>query len=513
MLVLPSLRITASRPILRNKASHFLSLATNLHLHLHLHLLSSPRPCPASPFSSSSSARPVPLRRKAPLPLRNPVLLTTQDLLFSAGSFDRLPTHGLSPSGLKGCIHTNNHPHRQHLGRTLTSPCVDRHLLFSLGCGGQAHAQSHTGTVRGFSSGYGGQNQPWEEEVRLLEKRLQRFAVEHRTHMDVAGLARTYAGRDRSELDDYLYYHHGEDLSTFEQRAGLSEDGSDKQSAPGGGDVEGEGKFGSMGKAAAGVATLGYLSKFKGVLAALKLTKFASLGSMVISSLAYSLVFGWPYAVGMVSLMLIHESGHALMMLYKGIPFGPMVFIPFMGAAVEMKRRPNNCYEEAQVAMAGPVLGSVGAAAFAMAGLALDSQLLLALADFGFMINLFNLAPIGSLDGGYVLGALSKWALVLGLVGGGALAYSGAVTNPILYLILVLGGVSTFKRFTASDGLPPSYWKLTAGQRLTISVSYFGLLVSLLVAMQVLFPWPPSLLVLYPLCPLVKALSSWFPSL
>jgi hypothetical protein len=36
----------------------------------------------------------------------------------------------------------------------------------------------------------------------------------------------------------------------------------------------------------------------------------------------------------MVSLLLIHESGHALAMLRLGIPTGPMVFIPFMGAVV-----------------------------------------------------------------------------------------------------------------------------------------------------------------------------------
>jgi hypothetical protein len=36
----------------------------------------------------------------------------------------------------------------------------------------------------------------------------------------------------------------------------------------------------------------------------------------------------------MVGLLLIHESGHALAMLRLGIPTGPMVFIPFMGAVV-----------------------------------------------------------------------------------------------------------------------------------------------------------------------------------
>ena len=52
--------------------------------------------------------------------------------------------------------------------------------------------------------------------------------------------------------------------------------------------------------------------KTKYLLGALKLTKFASLGSMLMTVGTYSIFFGVPYAVGMVSLILVHESGHAL---------------------------------------------------------------------------------------------------------------------------------------------------------------------------------------------------------
>ena len=86
--------------------------------------------------------------------------------------------------------------------------------------------------------------------------------------------------------------------------------------------------------------------KGKYILGALKLTKFASLGSMLVTVGAYSMFFGVPYAVGMTSLILIHESGHALVMKKLGIPFSPMVFVPFMGAAVAMRKRPKDAYEE-----------------------------------------------------------------------------------------------------------------------------------------------------------------------
>jgi hypothetical protein len=69
--------------------------------------------------------------------------------------------------------------------------------------------------------------------------------------------------------------------------------------------------------------------KTKYVLAAMKLTKLASLGSMILSIGAYSMLFGWPYAVGIVGLIFCHECGHLYMMVQRGIPFSPMVFIPF----------------------------------------------------------------------------------------------------------------------------------------------------------------------------------------
>ena len=77
-----------------------------------------------------------------------------------------------------------------------------------------------------------------------------------------------------------------------------------------------------------GAASL-LFGKTKYVLAALKLTKLASLGSMVVSIGAYSMFFGLPYACGMVGLITVHEAGHAYVMHLRGMPFSPMVFLPF----------------------------------------------------------------------------------------------------------------------------------------------------------------------------------------
>ena len=124
------------------------------------------------------------------------------------------------------------------------------------------------------------------------------------------------------------------------------------------------------------------------------------LGSMLFTVGTYSMFFGLPYASGMVGLILVHEIGHAAVMHARGVPFSPMVFIPFMGAVIATKELPRDAWEDALIAFGGPVLGSLGAGAVGLAGHATNSQLLITLADFGLVINLFNLLPLESMDGG-----------------------------------------------------------------------------------------------------------------
>jgi Zn-dependent protease len=156
--------------------------------------------------------------------------------------------------------------------------------------------------------------------------------------------------------------------------------------------------------------------KGKYLLGALKLGKLASLGSMLVTVGAYSMFFGIPYAIGMVSLITVHEAGHALVMLQRNIPFSPMVFIPFMGASIVMNRRPHDAWEDALVAFGGPALGSLGALGCSLGGYAMDSQLLYALADFGYMINLFNMLPIGMMGKSlHMLHQLSPYKIIFSL--------------------------------------------------------------------------------------------------
>jgi Zn-dependent protease len=121
---------------------------------------------------------------------------------------------------------------------------------------------------------------------------------------------------------------------------------------------------------------------------------------------AYALIWGWKFAVGFVLLILVHEMGHFFEARRQGLEVTLPTFVPFLGAYVLIKNAPLNPWKNALVALAGPSLGSVGAAACWGLGAAMDSDLLRALAYAGFLINLFNLIPVGILDGGAVWRAI-----------------------------------------------------------------------------------------------------------
>lgn len=183
--------------------------------------------------------------------------------------------------------------------------------------------------------------------------------------------------------------------------------------------------------------------------------------------------------------LLSFPGGHAFVMMRYGMPFSPMVFLPFMGAVIATKEQPRDAWQDAMIAFGGPALGTAGAMAVGGAAQMTDSQLLYALADFGYMINLFNMMPIGSMDGGRIAGALSPWFGVVGLAGGAGLAYSGAINNPLFYLILLAGGWNTFQQFyDPAAHRPPNYYRITPVQRVAIGGSYVGLCATLLLAMS-----------------------------
>jgi Zn-dependent protease len=218
--------------------------------------------------------------------------------------------------------------------------------------------------------------------------------------------------------------------------------------------------------------------------------KFKGLSLTVISTgvtaLIYAQLFGWAFGLGIVLLILVHESGHVVVARVMGLPVTLPVMIPFLGAFISTRQQPKSVAQESVMAIGGPILGSMAAGLCFLGYLALPQsstgRLLQALAYFGFLINLFNLVPVTPLDGGRVLSLLSKWFNVAGLAIAGALllfeTQGGNSVSPVLVLVLIFGAISTFQRFR-STRLNPAYYAVPAQTKLLIGSLYLALLLAL----------------------------------
>jgi Zn-dependent protease len=136
---------------------------------------------------------------------------------------------------------------------------------------------------------------------------------------------------------------------------------------------------------------------------------FAKFFAFFVSFAAYSLWFGsWEFGFGFVLLILVHELGHVAEAKRQGLPVTLPTFIPFFGAFVTVRQAGIAPWRSALVSLAGPFVGGLGAAAVWAVGSARDTVWLVVLANIGFLLNAFNLLPIGFLDGGSVFQAISQ---------------------------------------------------------------------------------------------------------
>jgi Zn-dependent protease len=152
---------------------------------------------------------------------------------------------------------------------------------------------------------------------------------------------------------------------------------------------------------------------------------------------AYALIWGWKFAIGVVALILLHETGHYVEAKREGLHPKLPVFVPFLGAYVAYTR--GHPWQTVRVAIAGPILGGAAAFVFYLVAKSQHSDLLFALAYFGFFLNLFNMLPFGFFDGGAVWRS-ARW---LRLGGGGMLALASYAMYFATVAMLILGMVAS----------------------------------------------------------------------
>lgn len=152
---------------------------------------------------------------------------------------------------------------------------------------------------------------------------------------------------------------------------------------------------------------------------------------------AYALIWGWKFAIGVVALILLHETGHYVEAKREGLHPKLPVFVPFLGAYVAYTR--GHPWQTVRVAIAGPILGGAAAFVFYLVAKSQHSDLLYALAYFGFFLNLFNMLPFGFFDGGAVWRS-ARW---LRLGGGGMLALASYAMYFATVAMLILGMIAS----------------------------------------------------------------------
>ena len=219
-------------------------------------------------------------------------------------------------------------------------------------------------------------------------------------------------------------------------------------------------------------------------------------GTMLLSVWLYGMMWGWWFALGFVLLIFVHECGHVVAAKALNLKVSAPMFIPFMGAFITLKETPPNAWVESRVGVAGPLFGTVGAALCYCIYLFTDSPIFCGLAHVGFLLNLFNLAPVGFLDGGRIVTALSPWLWIVGfiimvLLAGAQLLHGHF--NIVMAYVLIFSIPRLFSLFRKRSEAEQRYFEVTPEQRWTMASVYFGLIAALAIGMQITYIPPDSL--------------------
>lgn len=161
---------------------------------------------------------------------------------------------------------------------------------------------------------------------------------------------------------------------------------------------------------------------------------------MLVAFGAYWTLFGWRFALGLLVTTYVHEMGHVVALRRYGIAATAPMFIPGFGAFVRMRQPPRTALEDARIGLAGPSWGTIASAVAAAVGVAAGWPSWAAIGRVSAWINLFNLLPFGSLDGGRAfraLGRLERAVAAAALVAAWVAASDG--------LLLLLAIVAAFR--------------------------------------------------------------------
>jgi Zn-dependent protease len=186
-------------------------------------------------------------------------------------------------------------------------------------------------------------------------------------------------------------------------------------------------------KASAGIGPALVVLLSKGKLLLLGLTKIGTLLTMFASLGVYWALYGWELALGVVISIYIHEMGHVAMIKRYGFQASAPMFIPGLGAFIQLRGINLPPIPDSRIGLAGPIYGA-GAAIAALGYYYITGvKIWGVIAHFGAWVNLFNLIPVWQLDGSRGLRSLTR--AQRGLVLAAAVTLWLLSSNPMLVLV------------------------------------------------------------------------------
>ena len=200
--------------------------------------------------------------------------------------------------------------------------------------------------------------------------------------------------------------------------------------------------------AAIGAAVLFILTKAKLLL--FGLANSSTLLSMLLSLGVYWTAWGWKFALGLVISIYIHEMGHVVELRRYGFKATAPLFIPGLGAMIRLQQQVSNPREDAAIGLAGPIYGLGAAAVAAAIWYGAKLPIFGAIAAVGAWINLFNLIPIWTLDGGRAFHALSRGQRWLCALTAGVCWYF--VRDGMLLLLLIVVALRALSEVGNKEG-------------------------------------------------------------
>ena len=200
----------------------------------------------------------------------------------------------------------------------------------------------------------------------------------------------------------------------------------------------------------------------------LKLSKVTLAGASLAS---YAVIFTWQFALMIIFMLFVHESGHVWAMKRIGMKTKGFYFIPLLGGAAIADEAFPSRKAEVFVAIMGPIFGLTLSIATFLVYLTTSNPIFAAGASWMAMINLFNLLPINPLDGGRIFKSIafsinSKIGLAflaIGVIAAGILGFTAGFG--LFWFLLIIGSIDLALEYRNRNKLhqPPMNRTQTAG--------------------------------------------------